>query len=380
MRTVRFGRFLLAVLTSYLAVAATYLAALVALSRFYRRREQAPTGVWVRLAVVIPARDEEDRIGRLLDSLEACDYPAACLEVHVVADNCTDSTALVSARPGVTVRERRGSPGKAHAIGWLVSQLDLSRFDGIVVVDADAIVSPEFLRVASECLAAGHEVIQGCNEILNESASTTNELTAWAFRLHNRIVPMGREVLGISAGLSGNGMVLSRRAFEKIDWASLGPAEDRELHARLVLRGLRVHFEPRARVMSDLPLQRDVVRAQHQRWDRGAILAAHRYAHPLIAAGLAARDPNRLLTGLSLISPNVSLQVVASLLCAVLGQSMGSSVSRNLAVGALALDAAAVSLAYAKGSRKPGLPLLAILPSYLALKARVLLPRFSRRL
>src|SRR5262245_36417887 len=59
-----------------------------------------------RFVVLIPAHDEEQLIGRTLESLAALDYPASMVAVHVVADNCNDATADIVRARGVEVHER----------------------------------------------------------------------------------------------------------------------------------------------------------------------------------------------------------------------------------------------------------------------------------
>src|ERR1019366_3570368 len=61
-------------------------------------------GVWrtIRLAVVVPAHDEEGLIARTVMSLKAAD---AGTEVYVVAHNCSDGTAKAAAAAGARVVE-----------------------------------------------------------------------------------------------------------------------------------------------------------------------------------------------------------------------------------------------------------------------------------
>ena len=46
-----------------------------------------------RFAVLIPARNEEMVISGLIDSIHRQDYPTELIDIYVIADNCTDSTA-----------------------------------------------------------------------------------------------------------------------------------------------------------------------------------------------------------------------------------------------------------------------------------------------
>ena len=51
-----------------------------------------------RIAVIVPARDEEANIGRCVETVLAQDYPAGCLDVLVVDDQSSDATAAVVRR------------------------------------------------------------------------------------------------------------------------------------------------------------------------------------------------------------------------------------------------------------------------------------------
>ena len=54
-----------------------------------------------RIAVLIAARNEENVIGQLLDSIHAQkNYPMDHVDIYVGADNCTDDTARVACERG----------------------------------------------------------------------------------------------------------------------------------------------------------------------------------------------------------------------------------------------------------------------------------------
>lgn len=85
----------------------------------------------VRVSVVVPARNEEPRIGGCLGALLAQDYPREAYEVIMVDDGSTDRTVGVAEGFGVTVlrQPHRGGAaarnlGVAHARGELVAFTD----------------------------------------------------------------------------------------------------------------------------------------------------------------------------------------------------------------------------------------------------------------
>ncbi len=108
----------------------------------------------IPVSACIVARDEEDRLGACLDSLDWCD------ELLVVDSHSTDKTRELAAAHGARVIERDW-PGHVAQKEFAVRQ---ARHDWVFCIDADERVSPE-LRAAIEAErrgefagAAGYEV------------------------------------------------------------------------------------------------------------------------------------------------------------------------------------------------------------------------------
>jgi len=106
------------------------------------------------VTVVIPARDEERTLPRLLASLAAQHEPAT--EVIVVDDGSTDRTAAVAAAGGARVVTASEPPAGWAGKPW-ASQLGVDAASGSVVVllDADTWLAPDGLAR----LVAAHEVL-----------------------------------------------------------------------------------------------------------------------------------------------------------------------------------------------------------------------------
>lgn len=123
----------------------------------YRRLELRPAaapGGLPTLAVVVPARNEADAIGRCLSSLAAQDYPADRRCLVMVDDNSTDGTAAIArdtaGHAGLRIVAAGGLPagwtGKTHAC-WLGSRAAPDS-DWLCFIDADVVAHPALLRSA----------------------------------------------------------------------------------------------------------------------------------------------------------------------------------------------------------------------------------------
>src|SRR6185437_14684944 len=179
--------------------------------------------------LVIPAHNEERTLPRLMESISALDYPPERLRVHIVADNCTDRTAEVARRAGAIVYERRDAEriGKGFAISLGLSaalQLAGQAHDGVVFIDADSDLTPQFLRVLAAYLDAGAQAIQAYYSVRNAGDSSVAMLRYVALCLYHYLRPLGRSRLGLSAGLRGNGMCFRRQVAE-LGWSAHGLTE-----------------------------------------------------------------------------------------------------------------------------------------------------------
>ncbi len=101
-----------------------------------------------KISVIIPARDEEKNIGRLLNALLEQDYPASQVEVIVVDDHSTDSTAAIVQQYArvklISLKEDGINSYKKKAIE---NGIAAATGDLIVTTDADCLPPPQWLRL-----------------------------------------------------------------------------------------------------------------------------------------------------------------------------------------------------------------------------------------
>ncbi len=294
-----------------------------------------------RFAILIPAHDEELLIAGVLRSLDELDYPAALLEVFVVADNCSDRTAAIARELGATVLERSDTTkvGKGFALEWalVLIRSGPTRFDAFVVLDADSTVAPNFLRRMEGWLDAGSLAVQAYYTVRNADESELAALRFAALASLHYLRPRGRSVLGLSCGLKGNGMCFAAPVLERRGWGAFTLAEDVELHLALVGEGVRVDFAANASVLADMPSTFGGATSQNLRWERGRIDMLRRRVPGLIAHGLKERSALQLDAAAEQLIPPLSVGVAISAAGALLAAASGATaVSALAAFGLLA--------------------------------------------
>lgn len=238
-----------------------------------------------RFAILVPAHNEEKLLPDLLSSLAELAYPKALYTVHVVADNCTDQTAQVAERSGAMTHVRTDSNniGKGCALQWLFEQITQSddTFDAALILDADSIVSTNFLAVMDAKLQDGANAIQAYYAVRDADSSWATGLRAAALAVLHYLRPQGRMILGLSAGLKGNGMVFRRTILANHAW-SASVTEDIHYHMSLLLAGERVIFAPDAIVWAEIPTGLSDSNTQNERWEQGRLEMAKAYVPALL--------------------------------------------------------------------------------------------------
>ena len=221
----------------------------------------APPMPRLRAAVVVPARDEEQRIGACLDALAAQERLAADeYELIVVLDACEDGTAAAveAARgrhPELVVHTLIGpgeGAGPARAAGMDVGCARLEAAGAerglLASTDADTLVAPDWLASQLVSLAAGAEAVGGEIELdPGEAAALPRRvLVGRAAELVERTRQAAARGPAEHAHFSGASLGITPRAYREVGgMARLAALEDQELEDRLAAAGVAIH-RPRA--------------------------------------------------------------------------------------------------------------------------------------
>jgi cellulose synthase/poly-beta-1,6-N-acetylglucosamine synthase-like glycosyltransferase len=301
----------------------------------------------IRFDLVVPAHDEEAGIATTIASLRAVDYPADLFRVLVVADNCGDATAERAAAAGaeVLVRSDPEHRGKGHALAHAFAWIEQgSASDAVVVVDADSSISPGFLRAFARRFEAGASAVQAAYGVRNPRASWRTRLMVIALSLFHVLRSLGRERLGLSTGLRGNGMGLTRAVLRNVPYDAFSIVEDVEYSLALGEAGYRVHYAAEAQVLGEMTARASASRSQRRRWEQGRGALARTRVPRLLRAGIRRRSPLLLDLAVDLLLPpltTLTLLVLGGLGAALTlhaqGGPLAPSVPWILAAGCLAV-------------------------------------------
>jgi cellulose synthase/poly-beta-1,6-N-acetylglucosamine synthase-like glycosyltransferase len=325
-------------LSVLLAAAGIYLLALTVAGLFYRNPGRWHAAPWTRFAVLAPAHNEEMLLPRLLASLKQASYPAEMVRVFVVADNCTDATAVIGREHRATVFERADAVkrGKGYALQWLLPQVRSSGYDydAYVLLDADCLVSENFFDVLDQYLQSGSTAVQSYYTASNPYESPVSTLRYMALALMHLTRPRGQQALGLSCGLFGTGMAFRRDLLDNLDWNAFSLAEDAEYQMRLASLGIKVDFAQEAVTAGEMPGTFKGAGSQNKRWEKGRLQLFRRHGWRLFISGLLEGSPMKAEVGIRSAVPPMSILGVA--IAAVFGMGLALGSGASVALSALA--------------------------------------------
>jgi glycosyltransferase involved in cell wall biosynthesis len=253
---------------------------------------EAPAAA-LRAAIVVPARDEEERIGACLDSLaRQKSLGPAEYEVIVVLDACEDGTAEEVAAaadrwPQLQLRSIAGpgrGAGSARAAGMDIACARLESIGAahglLASTDADTVVAPDWVRRQLEAIEAGAEAVGG--EIAldpNEARALPAEvLERRSMEIADRVRAAARRGPAEHAHFSGASLGVTPSAYRRVGgMGRLAALEDQELEDRLARAGIAIHRPRSVRVTTAARTAGRAERGLARDLELGRWLATRRY-------------------------------------------------------------------------------------------------------
>ena len=236
----------------------------------------------LRLAVIIPAHNEQQLISACVRSIQASSTES--IQVYVVAHNCTDLTAERAIAAGAELLTLNDSiAGKGNALRHGFEHALAAGAEAVLVIDADSTVSDNLTSEVARVLASGAQALQARYVVANGNATQRTRLLGLAFLGMNVLRPRGRSRLGLSCGIFGNGFALTAETIRRVPYVANSLVEDVEYHLHLLDAGISVDFLDSASVLGEMPEQNAGAASQRARWEGGRILMRRQWTRPLLA-------------------------------------------------------------------------------------------------
>ncbi|GJL91744.1 glycosyltransferase family 2 protein [Hyphococcus sp.] len=337
---------------------ALFLALEVAAAIFSRAEKFRPTeDVAGSIKVIVPAHNEAANIASTLDNI--CAQLRGADSVLVVADNCTDNTALLARDAGADVIERNDLErrGKGYALQFALDHLRASPPEIVIFTDADCLFAPGALkRIAS---VAAHEGRPAQALYLMKAPKGANARLkaaefAWAFM--NNVRMRGLQQLFDVTRFTGAGLAAPWQLLENVQMGSGEIVEDLSLTMQLIRKDAAPLLVADAIIESEFPVEEAALTRQSARWSIGSLRYGARASVRALIEGVKRERAQQIGAAIDLMVPPLTIFVgalmavaLASALCWLL---FGASGAFGLAFSALLLTSGSIAGAWFKFGRE----------------------------
>jgi cellulose synthase/poly-beta-1,6-N-acetylglucosamine synthase-like glycosyltransferase len=233
-----------------------------------------------KLAVIVPARNEEINLPSCLSALEKLDYPSEKIDFYIGDDNSSDSTWQIISK-WAAIGENRyavqltplnsyGLNGKAVALHELVGMSDA---DYYLFTDADCEVPPSWARQMMTSYRPRSGMVTGVTKIGSDTWFGTMQGCDWWLSLG--MVKFMAD-LGFNLTAMGNNLLVEKNAYRKVG-GFMGVAdsvtEDLALSQKMFEFGFcPIHqADPKLLVVTKPEASFSALMRQRKRWARGAL-------------------------------------------------------------------------------------------------------------
>lgn len=252
-----------------------------------------------KYAVIIAARNEELVIGQLIKSIKNQKYPKELVDIFVVADNCTDDTALAAGVSGAIVRERFNTDqvGKGYALDFMMKVVEKEyssrKYEGYFVFDADNLLDENYITQMNKIFDQGYRIVTSYRNSKNYNQNWISAGYSLWFLHESEYLNLSRMAVGSSCAISGTGFLLDSDLIKtNKGWIHHLLTEDIEFSVYQIIKGEKIGYCGTAILYDEQPATFSQSWNQRLRWARGFYQVIAKYGIDLIK-GIFKRNGNR---------------------------------------------------------------------------------------
>lgn len=267
-----------------------------------------------KIAVLIAARNEENVIPNLLDSLNKQKYPKDLYDVFVIPNNCIDNTKKIALEYNANIIDiNKEVTCKGDVLKYTFEYMNnyYNKYDAYLIFDADNIVHPNFIRRMNDALCSGYKVAQGFRDSKNPSDSWVSSSYTLFYLVQNFFFNRARMRMGWSSSINGTGFLISKDLIDEYGFNTLTITEDIEFAAQCALNNQRIAFVEDAITYDEQPVDFISSIKQRFRWSKGTIQCLKLYSPKLFKKYINTGNPQCFDMSLFYLAPIV--QVVSTL-------------------------------------------------------------------
>jgi cellulose synthase/poly-beta-1,6-N-acetylglucosamine synthase-like glycosyltransferase len=265
------------------------------------RKEEEKQGKLPSFSIIVPVRNEEKVIGRLLDALLHLEY-RGYKEIIVAEDGSIDRTLDICSRykqshpENVKILHRKTSDGaKSAALNYGIAN---AKGDIIGIFDADNIPAQDILSSVCRYFDDPNvAAVQGRTLSTNAEENMLTKFLSYEDAVWCEAYLRGKDVLNLFVHLKGSCQFIRRSVIERLGFDEGVLSEDMEISARLTSEGYRIKYAPDVRSWQESPASPKQLFKQRTRWFRGCMEVAFKYGRLMSKPSRRSFDAEATLYG-----------------------------------------------------------------------------------
>ncbi len=235
-------------------------------------------------AIIVAARNEENVVGNLIDSLNNLNYDKDRINTYVFINNTNDNTASVVKEHGakaidVTVPVKTKADVLSFAFDYLK---DNKSIDAYIVFDADNVVHPDFVMHMNDALNNGYRVATSFRDAKNPSDSWISASYTIFYYIQNLFFCRSRMGMNANATVTGTGFMVKKEIIDRDGFVTYSLTEDMEFAGQCALKGEKIYYAEKAITYDEYPTKFKTSWKQRKRWSVGNIQCMKLYFIKLI--------------------------------------------------------------------------------------------------
>lgn len=245
---------------------------------FLKPQKYCKAKVKHKFAVVVCAHNEGEVIGATVRNLLLQKYPQNLYKVFVIADNCTDDTALIAEKAGAIVYKRQESDpkkqGKSYALKFGLDAVlkDYPDTEAVILFDADNFPLPDYIDKMNDAFDSGVTLARGYNHASNLTQNVVAGVSGLWYIRDCRFNCHARSALRIGEMLVGGGMMFAASVIrEDGGWKAMGYSEDAEFTCNQLFKKRKACYVSEAVVYEDQPATVGQLFKRNMRMGRGLL-------------------------------------------------------------------------------------------------------------
>ncbi|BFH72732.1 glycosyltransferase family 2 protein [Sulfurisphaera javensis] len=227
-------------------------------------------------SIIIPAKNEEKVLGRLLDRMVNLEYDKSKYEIIVVEDGSTDNTYQICKQyenlydnlvQCVKLPPAKVPNGKSRALNHAIK---IAKYEIIGIFDADTVPRLDILNYASTVFSDPQVAgVQGKLIPINVRESIIARFASLE-ELYYEYSIAGRARLGLFVPLEGTCTFVRKSALQEVGgWNEYSLTEDLDLSLKLASKGYKIVYLPSIIAWREVPVSLRWLIKQRLRWYRG---------------------------------------------------------------------------------------------------------------